>query len=67
MLELIERHVRKEAIPLLPGDDGHNWGGRLYVDEIEVCDKASKFHKVSQLEENCKPLQGGWRASDSSA
>jgi hypothetical protein len=34
--DLVEMHVKNEPIAVLPGEPGHTWGGRIYVDEIEI-------------------------------
>ncbi len=44
--EMIEKYLKKESIPLLPGKPGHKWGGELFVDDIEVADKESTYYKV---------------------
>ncbi len=45
-LELVEKYIKNESIPILPGEDGHTWGGCLYVDEIEICKKDSNYCQV---------------------
>jgi hypothetical protein len=45
-LEMVERFVRNESIPILPGEDGHEWGGCLFVDEIEIALKTSNYWQV---------------------
>ncbi len=45
-LEMVERFVRNESVPILPGEDGHKWGGCLFVDEVEIALKTSDYWKV---------------------
>jgi hypothetical protein len=48
-MEMVEKHVRKEPIPILPGEPGHKWGGSLYVDEIEIALKSSTYWQVRPM------------------
>jgi hypothetical protein len=39
--------IRKCAIPLQPGKEGHKWGGRLFVEDIQICPTDSSLDPIN--------------------
>jgi hypothetical protein len=47
IFDLFVSCIRKCAIPLQPGKAGHKWGGRLFVEDIQLCPRDSSLDPIN--------------------